>query len=83
MDHMDKGEVNMLLDKIDNYISEVEKHDRVWREVTASGIDFEQILQMDKYQRDKIIHLLDEKMINKLKKLEEGGLIWVTNSKIF
>jgi hypothetical protein len=47
----------------------------VWAEVTASGIDFEQILQMDKYQRDKIIHLLDERMINKLKKLEEGGLI--------
>lgn len=65
----------MLLDRLDNYISEVEKHDRVWREVTASGIDFEQILQMDKYQRDKIIHLLDETMINKLKKLEEGGLI--------
>jgi hypothetical protein len=25
--------------------------------------------------------LLDEKIINKIKKLEEGGLLWVTNSK--
>lgn len=65
----------MLLDKLDNYISEIENHDKVWAEVIASGIDFEQILQMDKDQRDKIIHLLDGKMINKLKKLEEGGLI--------
>ena len=65
----------MLLEKLDNYISEVEKHDRVWAEVTASGIDFEQILQMSEMERNQIIHLLDERMINKLKKLEEGGLI--------
>lgn len=72
----------MLLEKLDNYISEVEKHDKVWREVNASGIDFEQVLQMNKRERDQIVHLLDERMINKLKKLEEGGLLWVTNSKI-
>ncbi len=65
----------MLMDKLDNYISEADKHDKVWREVTASGLDFEQIMQLSKNERDQIIDLLDETMINKIKKLEEGGLI--------
>lgn len=65
----------MLLDKIDNYISEVENHDRVWTGITASGIDVEEVMKMSQEQRNKIIHLLDEEMINKIKKLEEGGLL--------
>lgn len=65
----------MLMDKLDNYISEAEKHDRVWREVTASSLSIEEIMKMRKEERTQIMEVLDEKTINKLKKLEEGGLI--------
>lgn len=72
----------MLMDKLDNYISEAEKHDRVWREVTASSLSIEEIMKMSKDERIQIMEILDERTINKLKKLEEGGLIWVRNSKV-
>jgi len=65
----------MLMDKLDNYISEAEKHDRVWREVTASSLSIEEIMKMSKDERIQIMEILDERTINKLKKLEEGGLI--------
>lgn len=67
--------INMLLERIDNLISEVENHDRVWTGITASGIDVNEVMKMSKQQRDKILHLLDEEMINKINKLEEGGLL--------
>jgi len=63
------------MDKLDNYISEAEKHDRVWREVTASSLSIEEIMKMSKDERIQIMEILDERTINKLKKLEEGGLI--------
>lgn len=65
----------MLMDKLDNYISEAEKHDRVWREVTASSLSIEEIMKMSKDERIQIMEILDERTINKLKKLEEGGLL--------
>ena len=65
----------MLMDKLDNYISEADKHDKVWREVTASGLSIEEIMKMSKDERIQIMEILDERTINKLKKLEEGGLI--------
>ena len=65
----------MLLEKLDNYISESEKHDRVWREVTASSLSIEEIMKMSKEERIQIMEILDERTINKLKKFEEGGLI--------
>jgi hypothetical protein len=65
----------MLLDKLDNYISEVEKHDKVWSGIITSGIQLNEVMEMDKEERNKILHLLDEKIINKIKKLEEGGLL--------
>jgi len=72
----------MLLEKLDNYISESEKHDRVWREVTASSFSIEEIMKMSKEERIQIMEILDERTINKIKRLEEGGLIWVRNSKV-
>ena len=65
----------MLLEKLDNYISESEKHDRVWREVTASSFSTEEIMKMSKEERIQIMEILDERTINKIKRLEEGGLI--------
>jgi hypothetical protein len=65
----------MLLEKLDNYISESEKHDRVWREVTASSFSIEEIMKMSKEERIQIMEILDERTINKIKRLEEGGLI--------
>jgi len=66
----------MLMDKLDNYISEAEKHDRVWREITASSLSIEDIMKMNKEERIQIMEILDETTINKIKRLEEGGLIW-------
>ena len=65
----------MLMDKLDNYISEAEKHDRVWREITASSLSIEDIMKMNKEERIQIMEILDETTINKIKRLEEGGLI--------
>lgn len=66
---------NMLLDRLDNYISEVEKHDKVWTGIITSGIDLNEVMKMDEDERSEIMYLLDDKMINKIKKLEEGGLL--------
>ena len=63
------------MDKLDNYISEAEKHDRVWREITASSLSIEDIMKMNKEERIQIMEILDETTINKIKRLEEGGLI--------
>jgi hypothetical protein len=65
----------MLLDRLDKYISEVEKHDKVWSGIITSGIELSEVMKMSEQERNKILHLLDEEMINKIKKLEEGGLI--------
>jgi len=65
----------MLLDRLDNYISEVEKHDKVWKGVTASGFTVDELMQMTQEERDQIMDILDDKTINSLKKLEEGGLL--------
>ena len=65
----------MLLEKLDNYIYEAEKHDRVWREVNASSLSIEQIMRLSKEERIQIMEILDDKTINKIKRLEEGGLI--------
>jgi len=66
----------MLLEKLDNYIYEAEKHDRVLREVNASSLSIEQIMRLSKEERIQIMEILDDKTINKIKRLEEGGLIW-------
>jgi len=65
----------MLLEKLDNYIYEAEKHDRVLREVNASSLSIEQIMRLSKEERIQIMEILDDKTINKIKRLEEGGLI--------
>jgi hypothetical protein len=65
----------MLLDRLDKYISEVEKHDKVWTGIITSGIELNEVMKMSEEKRNEILHLLDDKMINKIKKLEEGGLI--------
>lgn len=65
----------MLLEKLDIYISEAEKHDKVWKGIITSGIELSEVMKMDKEKRDEILPLLDDEMINKIKLLEEGGLI--------
>jgi hypothetical protein len=65
----------MLLEKLDNYISEVENHDKVWKNIIMSGIELSEIIKMSEEEREEILPLLDEEMINKIKLLKEGGLI--------
>ena len=65
----------MLLDKMDKYIQEVEIHDKVWKAITAAPIDIEDLTHMSKEERDEIFDILDEKLQEQIRKLEEGGLL--------
>jgi hypothetical protein len=65
----------MLLNKIDKYISECDKYDKVLNSILTSGIELEDFLSMDENEREEIFEYLNEDIQKQIIKLQEGGLI--------
>jgi len=65
----------MLLEKLSNYIDEVEKEEKIWESILMPNITMEELIEMEPEEREEIKKILSNDMLEELIKLEEGGLI--------
>lgn len=65
----------MLIDQLDKYIVECDRHDKVWQGVLAAGLELDDLLSMSEDQIEEVYDYLSEEVKKQLDKLKEGGLI--------
>lgn len=65
----------MLIEQLDKYIVECDRHDKVWQGVLAAGLELEELLSMSEEEVNDLYDYLSEEVKEQYEKLKEGGLI--------